>query len=187
VRASGSFRSPMTYLSITCTVPHAAVAQTTMVVPKMTTSSRLEKLSNIANPRMGSITQESARHTLLGIEMRRASAAHRWCEPVKNISNTCADWYLSRKFCLKKEHAIGSVKRNIFRPADFSLRGVKPGCTRMEPRRRIITDDFEIDHKTSRSICHEVGERLQQDLRLETSPLPPNLNRLIDELRKRDN
>jgi hypothetical protein len=57
----------------------------------------------------------------------------------------------------------------------------------MEPHRRIITDDIEIDHKTSRSICHEVGERLQQDLRLEASPLPPHLKRLIDELRKRDN
>jgi hypothetical protein len=43
-----------------------------------------------------------------------------------------------------------------------------------------------IDYKTSRSICDEVGERLQQYLRLEASPLPPNLDRLIDELRKRD-
>ena len=38
----------------------------------------------------------------------------------------------------------------------------------------------------SRSICDEVGERLQQDLSLEASPLPPYLDRLIDELRKRD-
>jgi hypothetical protein len=51
---------------------------------------------------------------------------------------------------------------------------------------RRTTDNIEIDHKTSRSICDEVGERLQQDLRLETSPLPPYLDRLIDELRKRD-
>jgi hypothetical protein len=56
----------------------------------------------------------------------------------------------------------------------------------MEPPRQ-ITDDIEIDHKTSRSICREVGERLQQELRLEASPLPPYLDRLIDELRKRDN
>jgi hypothetical protein len=31
-----------------------------------------------------------------------------------------------------------------------------------------------------------VGERLQQDLSLEASPLPSYLNRLIDELRKQD-
>jgi hypothetical protein len=55
----------------------------------------------------------------------------------------------------------------------------------MEPH-GTITDNIEIDHKTSRSICDEVGERLQQDLGLEASRLPPYLNRLIDELRKRD-
>jgi hypothetical protein len=55
----------------------------------------------------------------------------------------------------------------------------------MEPHSR-ISDDIDIDHKTSRSICDEVGERLQQDLSLEASPLPPYLDRLIDELRKQD-
>ncbi len=50
----------------------------------------------------------------------------------------------------------------------------------MEPHSRIS------DRKTSRSICDEVGERLQHDLRLEASPLPPYLDRLIGELRKRD-
>jgi hypothetical protein len=55
----------------------------------------------------------------------------------------------------------------------------------MEPHGR-ITDNIEIDHKTSRSICDEVGGRLQLDLSLEDSRLPPYLNRLIDELRKRD-
>jgi hypothetical protein len=55
----------------------------------------------------------------------------------------------------------------------------------MEPHRR-TSDNIEIDHKTSRSICDEVGERLQQELRLEASRLPPYLDRLIDELRKRD-
>ena len=49
-----------------------------------------------------------------------------------------------------------------------------------------ITDSIEIDHKTNRSICDEVGERLQQDLRLEGSRLPPYLNHLMDELRKQD-
>ena len=42
------------------------------------------------------------------------------------------------------------------------------------------------DHKTTRSICDEVGDRLQQDLALEASPLPPYLERLVDELRKRE-
>jgi hypothetical protein len=56
----------------------------------------------------------------------------------------------------------------------------------MEPPSQ-ITDNFEIDRKTSRSICDEMGERLQQDLRLEASRLPPYLKRLIDELRRRDN
>jgi hypothetical protein len=44
----------------------------------------------------------------------------------------------------------------------------------------------QIDHKTSRSICDAVGERLQQDLRLEESKLPSHLERLMDELRRRD-
>jgi hypothetical protein len=43
-----------------------------------------------------------------------------------------------------------------------------------------------IDRKTIRSICDEVGDRLQQDLALEASPLPPYLERLVDELRKRE-
>jgi hypothetical protein len=55
----------------------------------------------------------------------------------------------------------------------------------MEPHRR-ITNNIDIDHKTSRSIREEVGERLQQDLRLEASRMPLYLKRLIDELRKRD-
>jgi hypothetical protein len=54
----------------------------------------------------------------------------------------------------------------------------------MEPPSQ-ITDNIEIE-KTSRSICDEMGEGLQQDLRPATSPLPPYLSRLIDELRKQD-
>jgi len=44
----------------------------------------------------------------------------------------------------------------------------------------------EIDRKTSRSICDAVGERLQQSLRPE--PLEPSarLQRLLEELRRRD-
>ncbi|MGZ5867715.1 MAG: hypothetical protein ACXWKC_20305 [Xanthobacteraceae bacterium] len=49
------------------------------------------------------------------------------------------------------------------------------------------TDDSEqIDRKTSRSICDAVGERLQQSLRPETSPLSSRLQHLMDELRRRD-
>ena len=50
-----------------------------------------------------------------------------------------------------------------------------------------INDDSEpIDRKTSRSICDAVGERLQRDLRPETSRLSSHLEHLMDELRKRD-
>jgi hypothetical protein len=50
-----------------------------------------------------------------------------------------------------------------------------------------ITNSSEtIDYKTSRSICDAVGERLQQSLRPEISSLSPHLQRLMDELRRRD-
>lgn len=46
--------------------------------------------------------------------------------------------------------------------------------------------DFEsIDHRTSRSICDAVGERLHQNLRPETE-LPPRLRELVNELRRRE-
>jgi hypothetical protein len=48
------------------------------------------------------------------------------------------------------------------------------------------SDHESIDHKTSRSICDAVGERLQQRLRPETE-LPQPLRQLIDQLRRRDN
>jgi hypothetical protein len=44
----------------------------------------------------------------------------------------------------------------------------------------------QIDHVTCRSICNAVGERLQQNLRPETSALSSHLRHLMDELRKRD-
>ena len=53
----------------------------------------------------------------------------------------------------------------------------------MEPPSQISE---HIDHKTVRSICDEVGDRLQQDLAREASPLPPYLERLVDELRKQE-
>jgi hypothetical protein len=50
-----------------------------------------------------------------------------------------------------------------------------------------IADNSElIDHRTSRSICDAVGERLQQSLRPDSSRLPPHLQHLIDELRRRE-
>ncbi len=51
----------------------------------------------------------------------------------------------------------------------------------------LVNDDNDgIDRKTSRSICDAVGERLQQSLRPETSGLSYHLQRLMDELRRRD-
>jgi len=49
-----------------------------------------------------------------------------------------------------------------------------------------INDDFEqIDHRTARSICNAVGERLRQYLRPEV-PLSPRLQQLVNELSRRD-
>jgi hypothetical protein len=51
-----------------------------------------------------------------------------------------------------------------------------------------ITDNSEqIDRRTSRSICDAVGERLQQELRPDSSHLSSHLQHLMDELRRRDN
>jgi hypothetical protein len=87
---------------------------------------------------------------------------------------------------LHKRHAQSSPARETFSaPVTYPAVGSSREGTRMEPH-GTITDNIEIDHKTSRSICDEVGGWLQQDLSLEDSSLPPHLNRLIDELRKRD-
>jgi hypothetical protein len=51
---------------------------------------------------------------------------------------------------------------------------------------RINNDFEEIDHRTARSICDAVGERLQQSLRPETK-LTPRLQQLVNELLRRDN
>ena len=51
---------------------------------------------------------------------------------------------------------------------------------------RINHDLQEIDHRTARSICDAVGERLQQSLRPETQ-LSPRLQQLVNELSRRDN
>jgi hypothetical protein len=52
---------------------------------------------------------------------------------------------------------------------------------------RINDNSEQIDRKTSRSICDAVGERLQQNLRPDSSRLSSHLQHLMDELRRRDN
>jgi hypothetical protein len=47
------------------------------------------------------------------------------------------------------------------------------------------SDSEPIDHKTSRSICDAVGERLQQSLHPETELSKP-LRQLMDQLRRHD-
>ncbi|TMK11282.1 MAG: hypothetical protein E6G71_01480 [Alphaproteobacteria bacterium] len=51
---------------------------------------------------------------------------------------------------------------------------------------RIADNTEQIDHRTSRSICDAIGERLRQRLRPDTSRLSPHLQHLMDELRRRD-
>jgi hypothetical protein len=52
---------------------------------------------------------------------------------------------------------------------------------------RISNDNSkQIDRKTCRSICDAVGERLQQNLRPDSSRLSSHLQHLMDELRRRD-
>jgi hypothetical protein len=43
-----------------------------------------------------------------------------------------------------------------------------------------------IDGKTCRSICDAVGDRLQRDLRPDSSGLSPHLQSLLNELERRD-
>jgi hypothetical protein len=48
------------------------------------------------------------------------------------------------------------------------------------------TQHEEIDRKTSRSICDAVGQRLQQNLSPQIMPPAPELDRLIEEMRRRE-
>jgi hypothetical protein len=53
--------------------------------------------------------------------------------------------------------------------------------------KRPNADDIEpLDRKFSRSICDAVGERLQQILRPDPTGISPQLQHLVDELRRRD-
>lgn len=49
-----------------------------------------------------------------------------------------------------------------------------------------VTNREAIDHKTSRSICDAVGERLQQNLRPQVMGPAPELDRLLEEFRRRE-
>ena len=51
---------------------------------------------------------------------------------------------------------------------------------------RITESGVDIDGKTSSAICDAIGERLQQNLRPESSRLSSHLQHLMDELRRRD-
>jgi hypothetical protein len=50
---------------------------------------------------------------------------------------------------------------------------------------RINEDIDQIDHRTARSICNAVGERLRQYMRPEV-PLSPRLQQLVNELSRHD-
>jgi hypothetical protein len=51
---------------------------------------------------------------------------------------------------------------------------------------RINESSEQIDRATSRTICRAVGERLQRDLRPESSELPSHLRYLMEELQRQD-
>ena len=50
---------------------------------------------------------------------------------------------------------------------------------------RLDSNDEPLDHKTARSICDAVGERLQQSLPPDATP-SDRLQHLLNELRRRD-
>jgi hypothetical protein len=47
-------------------------------------------------------------------------------------------------------------------------------------------DSETLDRKTSRSICDAVGERLQQSIKPHLMERSPELERLVEELRRRE-
>jgi len=61
----------------------------------------------------------------------------------------------------------------------------------VSPTERAMTgfdahDSETIDRKTSRSICDAVGERLQQNLAPQSMAPSPELDRLMEEMRRRE-
>jgi hypothetical protein len=51
---------------------------------------------------------------------------------------------------------------------------------------RDVDRDEQIDRATSTTICKAIGERLRQNLAPEPAGLPPQLQRLLDQLRRQD-
>ena len=51
---------------------------------------------------------------------------------------------------------------------------------------RMPAPNIQIDSVHCRAICEEIGFRLNQFLNVEASELPPQLNRLLDQLRRQD-
>ncbi|HVX79577.1 MAG TPA: hypothetical protein VHB49_25870 [Bradyrhizobium sp.] len=51
---------------------------------------------------------------------------------------------------------------------------------------RTVDPFDQLDHQTCQSICKAIGERLQQNMRPDTSALSSQLRHLMDELRRRD-
>jgi hypothetical protein len=84
-------------------------------------------------------------------------------------------------------HAIGEYRETIPIPKTWSC--VTSFDQEAEPamNSRINNNSEQIDRKTCRSICDAVGERLQQNLRPDSSRLSSHLQHLMDELRRRDN
>jgi hypothetical protein len=83
-------------------------------------------------------------------------------------------------------HAIGERRETI--PVAMTWSRVTSLSYEAEPamNSRINDNGGQLDRKTCRSICDAVGERLQQNLRPDTSQLSSHLQHLLDELRKRD-
>jgi len=88
-------------------------------------------------------------------------------------------------FYRKEPHSIGGGK-------PFALQRLVSASSRRNEREAETVMDSQqidsqpIDRSTSRSICDAVGERLQQDLRPEATPLSPYLQHLLEELNRRD-
>ena len=57
---------------------------------------------------------------------------------------------------------------------------------RLAMNAHLDNDSEPIDHKTTRSICDAIGERLQQSMRPESSGMSERLQHLLNELRRRD-
>jgi hypothetical protein len=97
---------------------------------------------------------------------------------------TCARVWIARE--VGNQIALCDLVQQHFQSGDVELANdVRPENRRAVMNSRIDSYSEEIDHKTCRSICDAIGERLQQSMRPERS-LTPDLQYLMDELRRRD-